>query len=278
MTRRFVVVSAVMLGCGSSGQPTVDAPPLVGGPDDHHPDRIGYIDLVEGFTGVYALITDRPEQPPSVLTARDGDCAIYTRAAIPSCDPPCGGATSCTATNTCTPWPQNASAGPIEVTGLREPLTFRTGPFGYVPEPAPPLDLFETDAAIQITAPGDMTPAFTAELAGVAPLTVPSQNLKLIDGDDAKIQWTAAANARIAIALITGWHGAPYEAMLRCETDDDGELTIPGGLIAQFPRQSSGLEQHPSWIMRFDRAIVTVPAGAIEVVVGSQGNLYFTHP
>ncbi|MGE0872432.1 MAG: hypothetical protein AB7P03_28010 [Kofleriaceae bacterium] len=279
MSARLAAACAAALGCGSSGGSTIDAPRLVGGPDEHHPDRVGYIELIEGFSGVYALIHDRPEQPPPLLTAREGDCAIYLRAQIPLCDPPCTGTTACTAPSTCTPWPQNASAGAIEVTGLREPLTFTTGQFGYVPEPAPPLDLFDAGAAIHIEAAGDVTPSFVADLTGVARLTGSTQNLTLDDEEDARIEWTAAGDARIAIALVTGWHGAPYEAMLRCETDDDGELMIPRSLIADFPRQpEGGLEQHPSWMMRFDRAIVMVPAGAIEVVVGSQANLYFTHP
>ncbi|HTE49309.1 MAG TPA: hypothetical protein VK698_00440 [Kofleriaceae bacterium] len=53
-----------------------------------------------------------------------------------------------------------------------------------------------------------------------------------------------------------GFHGAPYEALLVCETDDDGELIVPADLIARFPRQRSSSLQHPSWLARFSRDVI----------------------
>lgn len=275
---RIVAMVAALAACGDSGA-TPDAGVLVdAGPDDHHPDRVGFVNLVEGgFTSVFAMIQDGPELPTLTLAARDGDCAIYKRALNPRCDPACTTGV-CTATDTCTPWPKNAGAGTITVSGLRSPLAFRGGQFGYVPEPAPGEDLFAPGALIRVTAAGDITPAFTASVTGVAPLEAPFQNLTLVDGRDSTVTWTAAGDARIQVALVVGWHGAPYEAMLLCETEDDGELLIPGATIAKLPRASSSLESHPSWIMRFDRTAVTVPEGPIEVIAGSQVFLHFTHP
>ncbi|MBA3502262.1 MAG: hypothetical protein M4D80_39780 [Myxococcota bacterium] len=276
MKRLLLVV--VLAACGDTGS-TPDAGPLVdAGPNDHHPDRVGFVSLVEGAVAnpVFAMIQNGPELPTLTLAAREGDCAVYRREVNPRCEPACGDR-ACTATDTCTPWPKNANAGTITVSGLRSPLVFRGGQFGYVPDPTPGEDLFDAGASIKVTAPGGVTPAFTASVKGVARLEAPFQNLSLVDGRDTTVTWTAAADARIQVGLVVGWHGAPYEAMLLCETDDDGELVIPGAIIKKLPRASSSLESHPSWIMRFDRSTVMAPAGPIEIIAGSQVFLHFSH-
>ncbi len=275
------VAMVAALGTAACGETAAlpDAAPLDdAGPGDHRPDRIGFVSLIEGgFTSVFAQLQDGPELPTARLTAREGDCAIYERPRAASCQPACSNG-ACTAANTCTPWPANAAAGTITVTGLRAPLVFRSGSFGYVPEPEPGDDLFAAGATIRVSAPGGVTPAFEATVTGVAPLEAPFQNLTLVDGRDATVQWTGASDARIQVGLVVGWHGAPYEALLLCETADDGELVIPGSLITRLPRAASSLESHPSWIMRFDRAVVMVPAGPIEIVAGSQRFIHFGHP
>lgn len=277
------VLCAQSAACGGSGpgdQP-IDAGNLLdAGDDSFRIDKVGSINLIEGgFLGVYALIQDRPELPTPVAIAQNDACTVFRRPAPALCDPACTNGV-CTAPNTCTPYAQNASAGRITVAGLRQSLAFVPGSFGYVPEPSPPADLFDPGAAITVSAPGDVTPAFAATLTAPPALEAPFQNLTLRDGEDATITWTAGpGGARtMQVALLVGWHGAPPEAMMICETDDDGALTIPGSLITQLPRASSGLESHPSWILRFDRAVVAAPAGPIEIVVGSQTGLYFNHP
>jgi hypothetical protein len=265
--------------CGGGGDAFDAAPVPDAGPDDLRPDRIGFVNLIEGggFLSVFAAIQDRPELPIPAVVARDGECTVYARPAPASCDPPCT-AGVCTAPDTCTPYAEPKSAGPITVTGLVAPLVFQPGPFGYTPEPQPGTDLFAPGAAIEVTAPGDEVPGFAAALTGVDTLVAPFHNLTLVDGQDAEVTWTAANDATIQIALLVGWHGAPPEATLVCETADDGAFTIPGAIIAELPRASTGLESHPSWLQRVDRAVVASPAGPIEIVVASSVNLYFTHP
>lgn len=273
-------------GCGGGGgDGGVDAGPFLdAGPGDFQIDRVGQVSLIEGggYLSTYALIQDRPELPVPVIVAQGGECTVFRRPAPALCEPACTDGV-CTAPGTCTPWGRNASAGTITVTGLRAPLAFVPGTYGYVPTPAPGEELFDAGATVAVSAPGDVTPGFAVELTAPPPLAAPFQNLTLRDGVDATITWTPApgggAGARsIQVALVVGWHGAPPEALLVCETADDGELVIPGALITALPRASSGLEPHLSWIQRFDRAVVAAPAGPIEIVVGSQVSLYFTHP
>jgi hypothetical protein len=276
---RIAPLWLLVVACGGGGASVDATPPPDAGPDDLRPDKIGFINLVEGgtFLSVFAQIQDGPELPTPVLDTTDGECAVYVRPEPAACTPACTSGV-CTAPDTCTPYPANASAGDITVTGLRAPLVFTTGPFGYTPEPAPGADLFDAGAAITVSAPGDVSAGFTANLVGVPALEAPFQNVELVDGVDMPVTWTAANAAEIQLALVVGWHGAPPEAVLVCETADDGAFSIPGSIITALPRASTGLEQHTSYLARFDREVVILPTGPIEIVVGSQVPFYFSHP
>jgi len=282
---RSVLLALVVSGAGlaascGGGAGDPDAGPTAdAGPNDLRPDRIGLVNLIEGggFLSVFASIQDGPELPTPVLAGRFGECAVYVRPPPASCDPACGSGV-CASTNVCVPYPATVGVGDITVTGLLAPLVFHPGPFGYAPDPAPGSDLFDAGAAITVSAPGDAAPGFSANLTGVPTLEAPFQNLTLVDGDDAPVTWTPAGTAAIQIALIVGWHGQPPEAMMACETADDGAFAIPGAAISALPRASSSLEQHASWIRRFDRAVVASPAGPIELVAASEVSLAFAHP
>lgn len=268
----------VVLACGSDDVAPIDGGPgLDAGSDDFHVDRVGVVNLMEGgsFLGVFASITDGPERPVPSVIARDGDCAVYRRPAPSLCEGGCDGVCE---DGTCRPWPAPRSAGTITVTGLRQALAFEPSAFGYTPSPPPPDELFADGATIGVSAAGAAVGGFSVALTGPAQLVAPFQNLTLVDGEPATVTWTAAGSGRIQVALVVGWHGAPWEAMLLCETVDDGELVIPGALVTALPRATSGLEAHVSTITRFDRTSVLGPDGVIEVQVGSQTNLYFSHP
>lgn len=265
--------------CGGSGGDGPDGGPILdAGPDDFHVERAGYVNLIEGgaFLSVYALIQDGGELPLPMAIAQRGDCTVFRRARPALCDPPCDGV--CTATDVCTPYRDNVDVGTITVGGLTTPLRFELGEFGYEPMPFPPAELFATGATITVEAPGAAIPGFAVTLTGVAPLEGATTTLTLTDGRDAEVTWTAAGSGRVELALVVGWHGAPYEAMLRCETADDGALTIPGALVTALPRAASSLESHPSTITRFTRASVLAPAGPIEIVVGNQQFVNFSRP
>jgi hypothetical protein len=88
----------------------------------------------------------------------------------------------------------------------------------------------------------------------------------------------ATGAPRIQLALRVGWHGAPYEMMLLCESPDDGELTIPRQLIAQLPAFGGvGLFPWPSSMTRFTRGVASTAAGPVELFVGSQANVSWSH-
>ena len=284
--RRLASLLFLLAACGDgAGEPSVDAGPRPdSGPDGPWPvDRVGLVNLVEGGVGgsagwqsVYASIMNGPELPGVQKKAELGDCAVYVRSKSGFCSPPCPTGV-CVEPGICQPWPEPASAGSIVVTGLTAPLTFVPTPYGYDPQPPPDQDLFEPGVSIRLQAPGDATPGFDVSLPAVASLVAPPMNFELRDGEDHSITWTAAGSGRVQLALLVGWHGRPWEAMLLCEAADDGELTIPGALVSELPPASNSLEQHGSTLTRFERALVDAPGGAIEIIVGSQHFVSFSH-
>lgn len=267
------IVWAAACGDDGTGAPVDAGVILDAGPGDYHPERAGYVNVVEGpGLAVYALVQDGPERPVPAPIAQEGDCVVYRRPPPALCDPPCTDGV-CEAPGTCVPWSQDVDAGTITVTGLKAPLRFERGEFGYEPTPFPPQDLFDDGDAITIAAPGagGGIPGFSVALTGVAPLAGAPPTLALGDGRDLPVAWTpSGGDARVQLALVVGWHGAPYEAVLLCETDDDGSLVVPGAIVTALPGASNGLEQHLSSMMRFRRASVVGPHGPIEFLVGTQ--------
>jgi hypothetical protein len=280
--RSFLMVAgagALVSGCGSGSSADPDAVP--GTPPEFRVDGTGTIALIESdivLGGVHVYLFDRAvEQPIPDRVAEAGDCAIYRRAR-PTCSDGCPTG-RCVADDTCAPFPVPASAGDIELTGLRVSLTMTPNGFGY-DMPSLPEDLFADDAAIHIAAAGAAIPAFTADLAGVAPLiTAVPEVVEIDDGVDEVFTWTpAAGGAQIQIALHFGWHGNPWTDLLICETADDGEYVLPAALIEQLPHFTGGKLPWPSWIGRFRRTWIATAAGPIEIHVASQQGFYLSHP
>lgn len=285
---RLVLIATLAIGCGGDGSKNPDAGANSdgaindAGSGDFQPARIGYINVVEGggAGSVFAQMRDRSDLPEPQLIASEGECAVYVHPRPALCAPACSDG-FCVATDTCEPWPQFASAGPITVSGTKEPIGFAPGQSWYDVQPGPSgSDFFDDGDTITVTAPGDVTDGFTLTARGVADLEASFPvTLELADGVDKEITWTAANSGRIQLALQVGWHGAPYEAMLLCETEDDGALTIPGSLITQFPRAANGMEQHDSSLTRFSRDVVRTSAGPVELFVGSRVIiLQISHP
>lgn len=284
MSRGSISVFCVALGCGGGGGGAVDAAAPLADADPTEratgfvANRAGFVELTEGTIPfpAQAGLRDRGDLPPAALLAAEGECEIWVHPSeAAQCEPACSDG-YCAATDQCTPWPVAISAGPIEVTGLRAPLRFLAGEYGYQPESEPPAELFADDAVVIASAPGGAAAGFTLEAGGVAPLEAQLDldfdvTLVIEDGVDETIAWTPEpGGAIIQLALVVGHHGAPYEAQLVCESADDGELTIPGGLIARLPDRANGLEQHSSRVARLRRDVSAGAGGPIELVVASQ--------
>jgi hypothetical protein len=296
--RSILLVAVVAAACGSSDPGNPDGAGDDGADDAADPDariptgddpafridRVGDVEVVEGW-GLVINLYDKPfELPEPVIIASGGDCVFYQRP-MPACPEGCPGITTCVADDVCEPRAQWSEAGAITFTGLQVgAATFTPGEYGYTGPNLGWEDLFADDAELHVAAAGGALPAFAADLTGVVPLDVNETqflSIELIDGVDEVVRWTpppAGAEARIQLALTFGWHGAPWDAQLLCETADDGELVIPGTLIAEMPYLDVDLFQWPSWIQRFRRAEIDTPLGPIQISTASLVNAAVTHP
>jgi len=248
-------------------------------PAPYCPMCVGRVQLLQrdGDSSTFASLRDRPDVPEAEILASEGDCTIFTHPEAGICDPPCEG--FCVQTGDCIAWPTFTSAGTITVSGLTRPLEFVPSTWGYASQPAvPPVDLFEPGARVTASAPGDDAGGFALAVVAPPALETTTEDLVLEDGQDVEVRWTAEHVGIVELALLVGFHGAPYEAMLLCDAEDDGSLSIPAALVSALPRSSSSLEPHVSTITRLYRAVVQGPLGGVELVVGSQKIIGFSHP
>lgn len=299
LAHRFLVVISITgaAACGEEGggdRPPGRPGPLPDGSFDRDTDFVantaGLISLTEGPAGwvvydqrLYLRLEDGLQVPAASLLASEGECEVWVHPFAPfGCEPAC--ATGyCIAENTCVPFATPVDHGVVTVTGLLEPVRFVNTQFGYIAEPSEvPEELFTDDAVVTVSAEGGSGPAFALEASGVPaiePLLKAGELFRIEDGVDKVIEWRAENSGRIQVALLVGHHGSPYEAMLVCETEDDGELVIPGDLITAFPRVQLELTQHPSWIARFSRSVTEIDAGPVELFVSSRALLpAIVHP
>ena len=222
---------------------------------------------------------DAPTDPQATLYVRDGECEVWVHPGPFWCEVGCSQG-NCVGTDECAPYPRPLPAGNITMSGLVEPLRFVAGDYGYTADRVLGSgDVFADDAAIVATAADGEVPGFTLRATGVVPLEADFPDGVVVDdGVDEVIRWRAAQSGRIQLLLVVGHHVSFYETVLVCETDDDGELVVPGALITHFPRSvTSESFQHPSWLTRFSRDVVDTEAGPVQLFVGSRIMLSFHH-
>ena len=214
-----------------------------------------------------------------------GDCRLFEYDP-PFCDPFCDFQFYCAEGNVCQPYPTFMSAGTITVSGLKTALVAQPSACGfcvgeqYQPPALLPADLFDDGDPVSAVAAGAAFPAFTVEAAGVTPLeaTFTAGKIVIQDDVDETVSWTAAggdARVRLTINANNFGHGAPYEAIIICDTADTGQVVVPGAMITAFPPAVAadacgGSDCPPSRLMRYRRGVVETSAGKVELIVGSE--------
>ncbi len=247
------------------------------GPAPLPTELIGRVEVVELPAGAYsrvgATLRSGPLPTTQGVVAEEGDCVVLQGALTDGwlCEPECvWGSQSCI-DGECVDWPSNAPSGDITVTGLTPGTAvlevLDQGLYGS-PSGFSDGELFDAGDPIHVESEGGATPAFALDAIGVAPVTFTYTPIET--GEDMTFRWTPG-DARIEVQLETGWHGANALTTIWCNTDDDGELTIPGALTAHFDRPSCG-ECGMSTARRLTRDVVDFGQGPIELLVASEQN------
>ncbi len=222
---------------------------------------------------VAANLQAAPLPTTQVIVEEAGDCKLLVGDPMMpwNCDKECAWGEEVCINNECLPHPTLPPSGDIVIRRLDEEGTHTPAPMGYY-DSAWGLSptLFEPGKPVTATSTGGDTPAFALTAYGVEPLVASPDAWDFVPGEDYTVTWTAGSGkARIQLLLQTGWHGSPNLTTIWCETDDDGEITVPASLTEDFPIPSCG-ECEGSYISRFTRDLVDFGNGPIELFVASQ--------
>ena len=201
-----------------------------------------------------------------------GDCALMDGPRIYGwdCDPPCADDEMCVGSE-CVAYPELAPSGTVTVAGLLQgEASFEPGSDGRYPSSYDwPTDIFEPNQPITVSSTGGATPALELQAWGVETLVAEVETI--VPGQDMRISWQPPAvdtHSRIQVLLSTGWHGSSSMTTIWCDTEDDGDLTVPASLTAQFEIPSCG-ECEGSSISRYTHSTVDFGAGPVQLFVSS---------
>ncbi len=221
-----------------------------------------------------------------------GDCRLF-RFVSHFCEDYCEGV--CVGENLCEPWPTFIDAGRLTITGAKQVLATDPSEYGWFGAngygwwgDAP--ELFDDLDPITASFAGGDVPAFSVTAAGVAPLVLTGlvdDELDLPNGRDTFLTWEPgpSAGTRVRVTLnanSSGGHGSPYEAYIECDTEDDGDLTIPEDLVEAFPdayrwEMCAGQDCPLSWAMRYRRGTHQMNGGTFDFRVGSSVAFFILH-
>ncbi len=171
------------------------------------------------------------------VTQTSADCVLaILQACGQGCDPDCPPDEYCTSGGECVPTPSFAESGTITIDGLTQPVSLEPSAWGYPPPWDLPADLFAAGDPVTLGSAGGATPALSAAVAGAEPLVaaLPCDDPPPTD-QDLVITWTpgTSPSARIRWEMTQDVH-LFQGPRIRCETDDDGELTVPAAMIAAY--------------------------------------------
>lgn len=228
----------------------------------------------DGSGSAWATVSNRElEADAWELEQRVGDCGYFEVRPYRACDPVCGSGFTCTWDGECVEASIPVDAGVIEVDGLAVELVLEPTSewvyYGYDFDPEPTDgQLFDEGAVLTAVAEGADLAAFSVEGLGVAPMDTdlecpPSLNA----ANDLALSWTPGSQGdTVQFTLQSGNHGGQFPA-LRCETEDDGALTVDAELISAWLGEDRPVD---SWsLTRSHEGRVEVDG--LEVVLSASG-------
>jgi len=203
----------------------------------------------------------------------------------------CGWDEFCVADDVCEPYPEGISGGALTLTGLDQALVLTPEEYNlglyYGPDDLP-TDLFGAGDPLAATLAGEAFPAVTLAAHGVAPMDHPlgdTFQLHLPFDEDLAIEWPPGddpdACVRLDIRAPTRGHGLTLTALLSCVSPDDGEITVPAGLLALFPESTcpvnAGADCQYSELTRYTARTASTDVGDVTLQVRSGVYFYYEH-
>ena len=194
------------------------------------------------------------------ISLSEGECWFVSAMLEGTCDPGCADTHYCSQEGACEPWPVYAPAGAWALEGLVGTLEFTLTERGEYLATDFPDDLFDAGATVTLEAGGGATPAFrVSAVAPAPPAEDPDPGLTWTPGEPLVVAWTPQEDgARVRWEMISLMH-AGNGPMVVCESDDDGEIVVPGPVTAAYEPWRTEWE---TWqITRFRRGEVALDDG-----------------
>lgn len=295
-------------GCGSSESP----PPDDGGgtaeqcPPEPYPAieglgiTLGEVWVIEPFPSVGAAFNPSVDPTPvwqhEVMT--DGPCRLLEFE--PSFCDECFQPKVCVANNMCEPYPDQVSAGKLTLTGLHKTIMLKQqfGLYYYVPDGNATGDLFDPGAIVSVAASGAEFESFAVSAVGVSRFEpdLPVEmnefddayfEVPLENGSDHTFTWDPACpgtRMRLTLrAMTSGGHGTPLQAILECDAEDTGSITVSQSMIEALPELPGNQivvlrDYPPSSLLRYHSGTVAVTGGQAELLVGYEVAFWVNHP
>lgn len=295
MRRELIATFVWLSGCGpvettpadagvvevDAGVTLGDAGTLVGTFQVTH---LAGTDSTASFVG---RVFDGPTPATLIWTKalEEGDCALLTPR-VPFCATPCGSAAACVADGVCQRYPTTKAAGTLHVTGVRTTsgtteldVTVVANvyqPVGVTLEKPP----FQDGAPVVVTASGSTAVIpFRLETVGVAPMVLSTSSVTVERSQALPLTWTpglATTAARVTVSLDISHHGGT-KGEIRCDTADDGSLSISSALITRL--LDLGVAGFPSIVVRRERVgSALVAQGRVDLLVASEEERAVTIP
>ncbi|HEU5056961.1 MAG TPA: hypothetical protein VFU21_10575 [Kofleriaceae bacterium] len=216
--------------------------------------------------GVYGAWDDRPYPAPDAPEVEEGGC-FFVGPASHFCDPPCDGATICTADETCQPLPVTLPAGTVHIGGTDPELDL---------DPQPGNSYYTTENHPGLYQPGDVitvssegagdVPAFEISARGVPELTVPWESVTATEHQDMTVTWdaddTSPAGTQVVLHMDNDHHGV--RAYVECWSDDTGALTVPAAVLDPLilaGESGIGTYIENAWMARRNRGTIDTDSG-----------------
>ncbi len=279
-----LLVFVLVVGCDKEGVPSdsnADSDPPDTTPDGGwtlddlngacgYDDHVGTFELAQwdtpgdGFSSVTGNVSDGVI-PTTILfnVASDGDCVLWQKV-NPFCKQTCESDEACNHEGECIPYPINQDVGEVDIAGLTTSVTLSPDSFNNYWDTSVEHPLYTPGEPITVAAEG----AFELRGLGVDTLLVEDADWLVQTDQDMAVTWTpGSAEARIVISFNIDQHGNSPVTMI-CETDDDGEASIPAELLEQL--LAYGISGYASaWIRRRTADSVEVEWGCLDLLVYS---------
>ena len=290
----LVVASClVALGCGGGGSGGAGGSTGSGGTGGTGPSTSELCALDKRVGGFAVKLVEEPGNAP--ITAIDGgvrngvlpsdvwqqkgtaagSCKLMVGPML-VCTTPCVSPQICAGNNQCIDSPTYQDAGAVTITGVGasaltlNPLNPSQKIFAYSTSVTDPYPPFTPGAAVSLRTAGATIPAFSLDVAGIAPLVFAGTNLTMRNGEALPFTWTAppaGGSSRILVEIEIGHHGG-VAAQLNCDLPDTGSGEIPASLVSALIAE--GVHGFPTiTLTRRTAASTNISAGCVDLAVAA---------